>query len=98
MADSARINAQKIGLPAMDLSIAFPQATPASVFPPSASDYYQFDDLLSAEERSLRKKVREVMHREVAPIMAEYWEKAEFPFHIVPKLADLAVAGGTIKV
>ncbi|XP_078177986.1 acyl-coenzyme A oxidase 4, peroxisomal-like [Carex rostrata] len=97
MADSARINAQKIGLPAMDLSIAFPQATPASVFPPSASDYYQFDDLLSAEERSLRKKVREVMHREVAPIMAEYWEKAEFPFHIVPKLADLAVAGGTIK-
>ncbi|KAF3333609.1 acyl-coenzyme A oxidase 4 [Carex littledalei] len=97
MADSDRINAQKIGLPAMDLSIAFPQATPASVFPPSASDYYQFDDLLSAEERSLRKKVQEVMEREVAPIMAEYWEKAEFPFHIVPKLADLAVAGGTIK-
>jgi acyl-CoA oxidase len=97
MADSARINARKIGLPAMDLSIAFPQATPASVFPPSASDYYQFDDLLSAEERSLRKKVQQVMEREVAPIMAEYWEKAEFPFHLVPKLADLAVAGGTIK-
>lgn len=97
MADSARIKAQKIGLPAMDLSIAFPQATPASLFPPSVSDYYQFDDLLSAEERSLRKKVQEVMQREIAPIMAEYWEKAEFPFHIVPKLADLAVAGGTIK-
>ncbi|KAF5198170.1 Acyl-coa dehydrogenase, partial [Thalictrum thalictroides] len=26
-----------------------------------------------------------------------YWEKAEFPFHVIPKLADLRVAGGTIK-
>lgn len=43
----------------------------SSFFSHVASDYYQFDDLLSAEERSLRKKVREVMQREVAPIMAE---------------------------
>ncbi|KAG1339085.1 acyl-coenzyme A oxidase 4, peroxisomal [Cocos nucifera] len=86
-----------IGLPALDISAAFPQATPASIFPPSASDYYQFDDLLSPEERALRRKVREVMEKEVAPIMAGYWEKAEFPFHVIPKLATLSVAGGTIK-
>ncbi|WOL06879.1 acyl-coenzyme A oxidase 4, peroxisomal [Canna indica] len=84
------------GLP-LDISVAFPQATPASIFPPSSSDYYQFDDLLSPEERSIRKKVRDVMEKEVAPIMAEYWEKAEFPFHVVPKLATLSIAGGTIK-
>lgn len=28
----------------------------------------------------------------------QYWEKAEFPFEVIPKLADLRVAGGTIKV
>ena len=28
----------------------------------------------------------------------QYWEKAEFPFHVVPKLAALRIAGGTIKV
>ncbi|XP_073105029.1 acyl-coenzyme A oxidase 4, peroxisomal [Elaeis guineensis] len=37
------------------------------------------------------------MEKEVAPIMAQYWEKAEFPFHVIPKLATLSVAGGTIK-
>lgn len=84
-------------LPPLDVSVAFPQATPASVFPPCVSDYYQFDDLLTAEERTLRVKVRECMEKEVAPIMAEYWEKAEFPFQIIPKLGALHVAGGTIK-
>ncbi|KAF8396951.1 hypothetical protein HHK36_018587 [Tetracentron sinense] len=86
-----------VGLPALDVSVAFPQATPASVFPPCASDYYQFDDLLTPEEQALRVKVREVMEKEIAPIMTEYWEKAEFPFHVIPKLSALRVAGGTIK-
>ncbi|GJU78695.1 acyl-coenzyme A oxidase 4, peroxisomal, partial [Tanacetum coccineum] len=27
----------------------------------------------------------------------QYWEKAEFPFHIVPKLGDLNISGGIIK-
>ncbi|XP_021906266.1 acyl-coenzyme A oxidase 4, peroxisomal isoform X2 [Carica papaya] len=83
--------------PALDISVAFPQATPASIFPPCASDYYQFDDLLTPEEQALRLKVRECMEKEVAPVMTEYWEKAEFPFHVVPKLAALRIAGGTIK-
>ncbi|KAL9428770.1 hypothetical protein AB3S75_030705 [Citrus x aurantiifolia] len=84
-------------LPALDISVAFPQATPASKFPPCASDYYQFDDLLTSEEQAVRMKVRECMEKEIAPIMAEYWEKAEFPFHVIPKLSALRVAGGTIK-
>lgn len=37
----------------------------------AASDYYQFNDLLSLEEQALRKKVLDVMEKEVAPIMAE---------------------------
>ncbi|XP_051130622.1 acyl-coenzyme A oxidase 4, peroxisomal [Andrographis paniculata] len=84
-------------LPSLDLSVAFPQATPASIFPPCVSDYYQFDDLLTPEEQALRKRVRECMEKEVAPIMAKYWEKAEFPFEVIPKLGALGVAGGSIK-
>ncbi|XP_022641792.1 acyl-coenzyme A oxidase 4, peroxisomal isoform X1 [Vigna radiata var. radiata] len=84
-------------LPPLDVSAAFPQATPASTFPPSASDYFQFDDLLTAEEQAIRKKVRECMEKEIAPIMTEYWEKAKFPFHVIPKLGALHIAGGTIK-
>ncbi|KAL6627386.1 hypothetical protein ACP70R_031112 [Stipagrostis hirtigluma subsp. patula] len=96
-ADGQEEDGAKVGLPALDLSLAFPQATPASVFPPSVSDYYQFDDLLTSEEQSIRKKVRAIMEKEIAPIMTVYWEKAEFPFHAIPKLASLGVAGGTIK-
>ncbi|KAL3826121.1 hypothetical protein ACJIZ3_022150 [Penstemon smallii] len=84
-------------LPSLDVSVAFPQATPASIFPPCASDYYQFDDLLTPEEQAVRIKVRKCMEKEVAPIMAKYWEKAEFPFEVVPKLGALRVAGGSIK-
>ncbi|KAH9673012.1 Acyl-coenzyme A oxidase 4 (peroxisomal) [Citrus sinensis] len=46
------------------------------------SDYYQLDDLLTLEEQAIRMK---------------YWEKAEFPFHVIPKLGVLNIAGGTIK-
>ncbi|TXG59173.1 hypothetical protein EZV62_017002 [Acer yangbiense] len=84
-------------LPALDVSVAFPQATPVSQFPPCASDYYQFDDLSTSEERAIRMKVRACMEKDIAPIMTKYWEKAEFPFHVVPKFAALHIAGGTIK-
>ncbi|RLN28681.1 acyl-coenzyme A oxidase 4, peroxisomal-like [Panicum miliaceum] len=104
-AEVARIDASsggaraggKVGLPALDVALAFPQATLASLFLPAVSDYYQFDDLLTDEEKALRKKVRGIMEKEIAPIMTEYWEKAEFPFHIIPNLATLGLAGGTIK-
>ncbi|KAL2569826.1 hypothetical protein AAZV13_18G151500 [Glycine max] len=83
--------------PALDVSVAFPQATPASTFPPCASDYFHFNDLLKPEEQAVRNRVRECMEKEIAPIMTEYWEKAEFPFHVIPKFAALRIAGGTIK-
>nr|VDC62398.1 unnamed protein product [Brassica rapa] len=91
----------------MNVFVAFPQATPASKFPTCedffffqriyifSSDYYHFSELLTPEEQAVRKRVREFMEKEVAPIMTE---KAEFPFHIIPKLGALGVVGGSIKV
>lgn len=37
----------------------------------TASDYYQFDDLLTPEEQAIRMKVRECAEKEVAPIMTK---------------------------
>ena len=34
---------------------------------------------------------------EVAPVVADYWERAEFPFPLVPKLAKLCLGGGVLK-
>lgn len=62
-----------------------------------ALDFYQFDLLLTAEERELRDRVREFMQREVTPIINDYWERAEFPFELIPKLAELGICGGTIQ-
>ena len=61
------------------------------------TDYYLIDELLTDEEREIRDKVRAFSDREVIPIINEYWEKAEFPFELVPKLAELNIAGGPIS-
>jgi glutaryl-CoA dehydrogenase len=63
----------------------------------SAVDFYRLDDLLTPEEREVRYLVRDFMAREVEPIINPYWERAEFPFEIIPKLAALNLAGATIK-
>lgn len=60
-------------------------------------DIYRLDDQLTAEEREIRDKVRAFSNTEVLPVINEYWERAEFPFELVPKLAALNIAGTVIK-
>ena len=62
-----------------------------------SEDYYLLDETLSEEERAIRDRVRSFGEREVLPIINDYWERAEFPFELVPKLAELNVAGTTIQ-
>jgi glutaryl-CoA dehydrogenase len=61
------------------------------------TDFYHFDELLSDDERAVRDRVRAFSDNDVLPIIQQFWEKAEFPFQLVPKLAQLGIAGGTIK-
>jgi glutaryl-CoA dehydrogenase len=61
------------------------------------TDYYLLDELFTDEERMIRDRVRSFADAEVIPIINEYWEKAEFPFELVPKVAALNIAGGTIE-
>lgn len=59
-------------------------------------DFYLFDELLTDDERAIRDRVRRFCDEEVLPIINPYWERGEFPFELVPKLAELNVAGGPI--
>ncbi|XP_066351384.1 DNA polymerase alpha catalytic subunit-like [Miscanthus floridulus] len=84
----------KVGLPALDVALAFPQATPASLFPPAGCNLVSDSILCKYISISIltRHDSRLVRYADT------YWEKAEFPFHAIPSLASLGLAGGTIKV
>ncbi|MGH3147358.1 MAG: acyl-CoA dehydrogenase family protein, partial [Rubrobacter sp.] len=61
------------------------------------TDFYLLDELLTEEEREVRDRVRSFCDREVIPVMNEYWDRAEFPFQMIPKFAELGIAGGSIE-
>ncbi|HEX2105848.1 MAG TPA: acyl-CoA dehydrogenase family protein [Solirubrobacteraceae bacterium] len=63
----------------------------------SPTDLYLADELLGDADREIRDRLRDFCAREVTPIANEYWERAEFPFELVPKIAGLDLAGGTIE-
>lgn len=64
---------------------------------PPTVDFYRLDAQLTAEERDVRDRVRAFCDAEVLPIAQEYWERAEFPYQLLPGLARLRISGGTIE-
>lgn len=65
--------------------------------PPVDGDFYDLSAKLSPEEREIQLKVREFMETEVEPIANEYWQKAEFPVHLIPKMGELDICGLTLE-
>ncbi|MCO4250357.1 acyl-CoA dehydrogenase family protein [Pseudarthrobacter sp. MDT3-26] len=55
------------------------------------------DDFLSEDERIIRKKVRNFVETDLLPVINDYWDRAEFPFVLVPKIAALGIVGTTIE-
>ena len=53
--------------------------------------------LLSEGEKEVRDRVRDFVDREVIPAAAEHWDRAEFPFEVLPSLGELGLMGGTIS-
>src|SRR5438270_13603415 len=64
---------------------------------PTAPDFYEFEDLLEPDELEIRNRIRAFGEKEILPRINDYWERAEFPFELVPKIAELGIAGGTIE-
>ena len=65
--------------------------------PPIEGDFYNIGHTLSPEERALQLRVRVFMEKEIKPIVNDYWRRAEFPHHILPKLAELNICGITYE-
>lgn len=60
-------------------------------------DFYQIEELLTDEEKSIRDLVREYMDREFMPIIENHYEKGTFPVDKIPVLARLGVFGPMLK-
>jgi glutaryl-CoA dehydrogenase len=66
--------------------------------PPIEGDFYHLgDEALKDEDRALQLKVRAFLEKEVKPIVNQYWLKAEFPFELIPKIAELNICGLTYQ-
>jgi glutaryl-CoA dehydrogenase len=61
-----------------------------------APDYYLIDDLLSEEHKLIRDSVRSWVKKEVSPIIEDFAQKALFPKHLIPGLAEIGAFGPTI--
>lgn len=61
------------------------------------ADYFRLDEDLSPEEIAIRDKVRSFAEQQVLPIINDYWERAEFPWELLPGLAELGIIGTTIQ-
>jgi glutaryl-CoA dehydrogenase len=60
-------------------------------------DYYLLDNLLTDGARTVRDRVRAFVDAEILPVINDYWDRAEFPWPLVPKLAGLGLVGYTIQ-
>ena len=49
--------------------------------------------MLNDKERTLLRRVREFTEGVVAPVIEDYWAHDEFPFEIIPKMAEIGIGG-----
>ena len=61
------------------------------------TDYFLMKEQLTKEEVAILEKVRKFGETEVLPVVNPYWERGEFPFELVPKIAALNIVGDTMK-
>jgi glutaryl-CoA dehydrogenase len=59
-------------------------------------DFLNVGGLLSEEEKEVRDRVRSFVDERVVPTAAGYWDRAKFPFDLLPGLGELGVMGGTL--
>ncbi|WP_435221209.1 acyl-CoA dehydrogenase family protein [Streptomyces sp. Tue6028] len=55
------------------------------------ADFYAYEELLSDSERGKIESVREFLRTQVAPIIGDYWGRAEFPFQLVEGFGGLGL-------
>ncbi len=61
-------------------------------------DFYQIDDLLTAEQKLVRSAMRDFVKREITPTIDDCAQRAEFPEGILVKFGQIGAFGPTIPV
>lgn len=54
-------------------------------------DFYAFETDLSSDELAILHKVRDWAQNEVKPRSPEFWDRCEFPHHLLPSIEDLNI-------
>lgn len=52
-------------------------------------DYYDAESLLTAGERRVLGRLRAFLDEKARPLLADYWERGEFPYELAAPLVDL---------
>lgn len=60
------------------------------------TDYFLIADQLTCEELGYLRRTRDFVDGEVLPVINEYWERAQFPWPLVEKMAKLNLVGDGI--
>src|SRR2546423_7955161 len=62
-----------------------------------AADFYNIEELLTADERQTRDGVRSWVQERFLPVVVQHYRDGTFPMELVPELAQLGVFGPSIK-
>jgi len=56
-------------------------------------DYFQVEELLNEEEKTLRNKVRKFVDQECMPLIVTHFDGGTFPMELIPKMAEMGLFG-----
>jgi glutaryl-CoA dehydrogenase len=56
-------------------------------------DYFNMDDLLTEEHKLIREATRAWVKQNVSPIIEDYYERADFPAHLIKGLGEIGAFG-----
>ena len=59
-------------------------------------DYYNISALLTPEERQIQESVRRFLDTDAVPEGSSWWERGEFPMHLLPGLSKLGIIGANL--
>jgi glutaryl-CoA dehydrogenase len=65
----------------------------AAPFRAVEGDFYKIAQLVDATDQALLRRVRAFAEERVAPVINQYWGRAEFPFELIREYGTLGIAG-----
>ncbi len=60
-------------------------------------DFLKIESMLTEEEKLVYNTVHDFVKKEIKPVITDYFEKGEFPLHLVKKLGELGFLGSTLN-